>query len=156
MNRHTVILVAAVLAAPAAASASAVHVDARDYPAAGAGRVAFEQMERALVRGFDNICGDTFCEGEYSNLRALQLRCAVKRDDGTVTGCLWSFAGSYADVARNDPVPEVNARTYACALPVVAGTPLSWMLTELSGEEAVDTPLPGSGRTSYEALTDCL
>jgi hypothetical protein len=132
------------------------HVDARDYPAAGQGEAAFAVMERALVRGFDDICGDTFCEGDYGNLRALQLRCAVSRDGGTVAGCLWSFAGSYAYVSPADALPSIEARTWACPLPVVAGTPLANLLERLSGLDALDTPLPGTGVSSYEALTDCL
>lgn len=135
---------------------SAGHVDARDHPSPGAGAAAFILMERALVRGFDDICGDTFCEGDYSNLRALQLRCAVTRGEGRVTRCLWSFVGSQAWVEGDRPVPEVDARTWACALPVTPGTPLSLLLSTWSTRDALDTPLPGSAASPYEALTDCL
>jgi len=133
-----------------------VHVDARDHPAPGEGAAAFDAMERALVRGFDYICGDTFCEGDHGNLRALQLRCAVNQTDGRVQGCLWSFAGSYAWVERDSPLPMADARTWACPLPLVPGTPLPVLLALLSGRDALDTPLPGSGRSTYDALTDCL
>lgn len=132
------------------------YVDARDYPFAGAGEAGFGVMERALVRGFDYICGDTFCEGDYGNLRALQLRCAVSRDGGTVAGCLWSFAGSHADVDPAEPAPRVDARTWACALPVVPGTSLGTLLDRLRGPDALETPLPGTDVSTYEALTDCL
>lgn len=136
--------------------APGTHVDARDYPAVGQGEAAFAVMERALVRGFDDICGDTFCEGDYGNLRALQLRCAVRSRSGVVAGCLWSFAGSYAYVSPTAALPEVDARTWACPLPVVAGTSLAALLGRLSGPDALDTPLPGTGVSTYEALTDCL
>lgn len=132
------------------------HVDARDYPGAGDGEAAFAVMERALVRGFDYICGDTFCEGDYGNLRALQLRCSVVRASGIVGECLWSFAGSHAYVSPTAALPEVDARTWACPLPVVDGTSLAALLERLSGPDALDTPLPGTGVSTYEALTDCL
>lgn len=136
-----------------------IHVDARDHPTPGAGEVAFAAMEHALVRGFDDICGDTFCEGDYGNLRALQLRCAVIQDTGGISECLWSFAGSHAWVSGGDALPEVDSRTWACRLPVVPGTGLPMLLALLSGPDALDTPLPCTGRacpSTYDALTDCL
>jgi len=135
---------------------ASVHVDARDYPAPGEGIVAFDAMERALVRGFDDICGDTFCEGDFGNLRALQLRCAVTAGDGQVRQCLWSFAGSRAWVEGQSPLPAVDARTWTCALPVAPGTPLARLLVLLSGRDALDTPLPGTGISTYDALVECL
>ncbi|GAB3063048.1 hypothetical protein [Stenotrophomonas tumulicola] len=137
-----------------------IHVDARDHPRPGEGEAAFAAMERALVRGFDDICGDTFCEGDYGNLRALQLRCAVTRNTGAVAECLWSFAGSYAWVNERDALPSVDSRTWACRLPVVPGTRLSVLLPLLSGPGALDTALPCSDPitcpSTYDALTDCL
>ncbi len=132
------------------------YVDARDHPAPGEGIAAFDAMERALVRGFDDICGDTFCEGEFSNLRALQLRCAVTVADAQVRQCLWSFAGSQAWVDGQSPLPAVDARTWTCSLPIAAGTPLSSLLVLLSGPNALDMPLPGTGTSTYGALTECL
>lgn len=135
---------------------SGAVVDARDYPRPGEGVAAFTAMERALVRGFDGICGDTFCEGDYSNLRALQLRCAVHQATGAVSACLWSFAGSYADIGDGSgPTPVIEARTWVCQLPVLPGTPLPVLLDMLSGHDALDTRLPGRGISPYEALTEC-
>lgn len=145
------------LLALAASWAPSGHVDARHHPSPEEGAAAFAVMERALVRGFDDICGDTFCEGDFGNLRAMQLRCSVDRAAGTVTACTWSFAGSYAFVLEGaGPAPVVESRTWACPLPVVPGTPLRLLLAALSGREALDTPLPGSRQSPYEALADCL
>lgn len=141
----------------AGAAQADTHVDAHDYPAPGQGAAAFAQMERALVRGFDGICGDTFCEGEYSNLRALQLRCAVRRRDGVVVRCLWSFAGSWASVDPATGEPQVQASTYACTLPLANGTDLSALLDAVgTGADALERPLPGTRLTAYHALVECL
>lgn len=140
----------------AAISPSSIHVDARDYPLPGQGIAAFAAMEQALVRGFDDLCGDTFCEGDYSNLRALQLRCAVAARSGIVTACAWSFAGSHATVIGNDPLPVVDARTWICRLPIAPATPLPVLLSTLSGRDALHTRLPGRDISTYDALTDCL
>lgn len=146
-------LLVGLLASPVEAGS---FVDARDHPAPGAGTAAFAVMERALVRGFDDICGDTFCEGDYANLRALQLRCAVEAGSGVVSACLWSFAGSHASVDPLRAMPQVDARTWVCPLPLAAATRLSDLLQALSGEGALDMPLPGSRVSTYDALTECL
>lgn len=136
---------------------AAVHVDARDHPAPGQGRAAFARMEQALVRGFDDVCGDTFCEGDYANLRALELRCSVVAGSGVVVACAWSFAGSAAWVDATDAAPRVDARTWVCPLPVGPGTPLPLLLSTLAeARDALYAPLPGSGISAYEALTRCL
>jgi len=61
-----------------AANAAPRYVDARDYPAPGAGAKAFDQMEASLIEGFNHVCGDTFCEGQYINYLPLRLTCSVR------------------------------------------------------------------------------
>ena len=34
-------------------------------------------LERGLAQDFDDICGDTFCEGEFTNLQSMAFRCSV-------------------------------------------------------------------------------
>ena len=70
------------------------YVDLIDYPHQEANWDRFFALEGRLQHGFDAICGDTFCEGEYSDIRALRLRCSVDAVRGTVHECLWAFAAS--------------------------------------------------------------
>ncbi|WP_295572433.1 hypothetical protein [Stenotrophomonas maltophilia] len=141
-----------------AAQAGPAFVDARDYPTSAMGHERFLAAERRLVRGFDNICGDTFCEGQYYNLWAMRLRCSVQRDTGVVGSCVWTFAGSDTRV-RNTGRIDVDLGSYACVLPVPPGTPLSQLLEVWetgSADDALHAPLPGTGQNTYDALVDCL
>ncbi|MEG2802581.1 hypothetical protein [Stenotrophomonas sp.] len=132
------------------------YVDARDYPRPGLGQAPMQAMEQALVRGFDNICGDTFCEGEYYNLQAMRLRCSVHVPSGRAGQCVWTFAGSQLAVDTATGAVTVDARDWACPLPLAPGTAWPQLLATLQGAEAIDTVLPGTGTTVYEGLTGCL
>src|SRR5689334_15397669 len=50
----------------------------------------------ALRRGFDAICGDTFCEGDFANLTTVALDCGGP--PGRVSACVWILGGSVASV----------------------------------------------------------
>ncbi len=140
----------------ARAAASARYVDARDYPGQGQGGARFRALEQALVRGFDDICGDTFCEGEYYNLQAMRLRCSVHAASGRVGECRWTFAGSNMAVEAATGAVTVDARDWACRLPLASYTPLPLLLDTLHGQDAIDALLPGTSTTVYEGLTTCL
>lgn len=144
--------------AAAPAPAGGPYVDARDYPTPAQGWARFRAVEALLVRGFDDICGDTFCEGEYSNLQALRFRCSVQQASGRVQACAWTFTGSTASVDSSTGQIEVDARTWTCPTPLLAGTPLELLLATLeqAREDALHTPLPGTPDSIYDGLTDCL
>jgi hypothetical protein len=139
------------------AQAAPAFVDARDYPDPATGRERFLAAERMLVRGFDDICGDTFCEGQYYNLWAMRLRCSVERATGVVASCVWTFAGSETWVQKDGRI-DVDHGTYACTLPLAPATRLEELLQvwQASGHEAIDAPLPGTTTSVYDGLTDCL
>ncbi len=132
------------------------YVDARNYPRPGQGHGPLSALEKALVRGFDDVCGDTFCEGEYYNLQAMRLRCSVQAASGNVGECVWTFAGSNMDVDAPTGRVVVDARDWACRLPLAPHTPLPLLLDALQGPQAIDTTLPGTTTTVYEGLTHCL
>ena len=52
-------------------------------------------MRGNLENAFADVCGDTFCGGDYNPIRPLTLTCSVKLSDGTLGSCLWTFAGAY-------------------------------------------------------------
>ncbi|AWH22636.1 hypothetical protein C1933_16150 [Stenotrophomonas sp. ZAC14D2_NAIMI4_6] len=138
--------------------AAGPYVDARQYPTSAAGHERFLAAERALERGFDDVCGDTFCEGQYYNLWAMRLRCSVHSGSGLLAGCIWTFAGSDTRV-RGDGRFDVDQGAFACALPIAAGTRLEDVLRAWEAapaREAIHVPVPGMPGSVYEALTDCL
>lgn len=93
----------------------------------GGGHERFLAAERQLVRGFDEVCGDTFCEGQYINLWAMRLRCSVEQATGVVVQCVWTFAGSDTWVKPSGLI-KVNRGRYACVLPLATGTRLETLL----------------------------
>ncbi|KRG49108.1 hypothetical protein ARC23_15360 [Stenotrophomonas beteli] len=141
-----------------AAQAAPVFVDARDYTGPGGGHERFLAAERQLVRGFDAVCGDTFCEGQYINLWAMRLRCSVERATGVVAQCVWTFAGSDTRVHTSGLI-TVDRGRFACVLPLAPGTRLEALLQAWEtgdGHDALRAPLPGTTGNTYDALVDCL
>ena len=146
-------------ASPISQGTGTTYVDAIDSYDAGTEVDAFFSAGGALRSGFDNVCGDTFCEGDYSNLEALRLACSVRSTTGTLRSCKWLFAGSYNDIDSKTGAITVHAKTYQCALPV-RGTAnqLSSVLNAPSanGDDAIHRALPGSTKSAYDVLVNCL
>ncbi|MEV5118716.1 hypothetical protein [Stenotrophomonas indicatrix] len=147
-------LFCALLAAPSAQAFP--YVDLIDYPHKEANWDRFFALEGRLQHGFDAICGDTFCEGEYSDIRALRLRCSVDAVRGTVHECLWAFAASDLEVSRNDGTVEARQPTWLCRLPLEPSTPVEAFHTALAARNPLHDPLPGTSRSTYDGLTECI
>ena len=135
------------------------YVDAVDYPDGEQGWDRFYGLTDRLTRDFDNICGDTFCEGEYSNIQSLRFWCSVERATGMMGECIWTLAGSNQQVDPDSGRIQVDARTWQCKAPLSRGTSVESFYTALEGSrpfDTIDAPLPGTGRSIYDGLTDCL
>lgn len=158
MNRFlaSVALVLAAASFPAGGTTAETFIDARSYPTPTAGRERFLALETRLVRGFDEVCGDTFCEGEYHNLQSLRFRCSVNAADGGVEECVWTFTGSTAQVDGSSGRIIVDARSWACPVPLAARTPLPILLQALEQDDPLHVRLPGTTTNLYEGLTGCL
>jgi hypothetical protein len=158
MRALKMIVLAGLMGLAGAAQAAPAYVDARLFPNQAAGWQRFLAVERALRQSFDNVCGDTFCEGEYSNLLPMRLRCSVHAASGVVQSCIWTFAGSAATVADDGRI-DVDLRSFACPLPVAAGTRLEDFLRALeqaAPDRAIHVTPPGSRISIHEGLIGCL
>src|SRR5262245_46502134 len=40
------------------------------------------ELRRRLRQDFDDVCGDTFCEGDFTNLQAMSFRCSASMRTG--------------------------------------------------------------------------
>lgn len=137
---------------------STTYVDMLDFVStSGADQDRYFAMTRALKQGFDDVCGDTFCEGDYSNLEALGFRCAVTSKTGKIRSCVWTFAGSYELVDAKTGAINVNAKTFTCTLPM-KGTAKNLLdaLTAPGAVPAIRRPLPGTTQSAYDALAGCI
>ena len=132
-----------------------VYVDAINYPDNEDGWGAFYDLERRLARGFDDVCGDTFCEGEYSNIQHLRYRCSVRAADGAMGECIWTLAGSNQEVDPTSGKVVVDGRIWQCKSPIMPGTTIGEFYRALAGREAIHARLPRGGGSIYDGLTDC-
>lgn len=117
---------------------------------------AWLMLRHQLSRNFDAICGDTFCEGDFSNIQSLRYVCSVHRVSGRIGSCAWSFAASEESVARRSGRISAQTPAWLCLSPLVPGTTIEGLLDALQGDEPLHAALPGSSRTLYDGLIDCL
>jgi hypothetical protein len=141
---------------PSAADAPPRYVDVYGYFTRDEQYEAWYRLTTQLRRDFDAICGDTFCEGDYSNIESLRLRCSVELATGRIGRCLWVFAGSNEDVDPDTGRIVVQAHVWRCRLPLAPRTTMDAFLTALSVPSPLYAALPGTATSIYDGLTDCL
>ena len=137
-------------------SSSAKYVRAVDSFTTQPAQDTWIAATAALRAGFDDVCGDTFCGGDYSNLQALRFECAVNAKTGALKTCAWNFAGSYDTVGAKGAL-TVNAKAFSCPVAVTGtASKLAGVLTAPGSVAAINRPLPGGTKSAYDALTSCL
>ncbi|OQP78207.1 hypothetical protein IA54_007030 [Xanthomonas phaseoli pv. syngonii LMG 9055] len=140
----------------AAGTPPPTYVDAVDWPANGEGWEAFIDLEQRLDRDFDNICGDTFCGGDFSDYQPLRFRCSVHRVTGVVRSCIWTFGASEVSVDPRSGYLRSDSRVWRCTAPLKAGTRLDEMYRVLAVANPLFKPLPGGAPPIYDGLIGCL
>ncbi len=115
------------------------------------------ELLQGLKQNFDDVCGDTFCEGDFTNLQSMSFRCSVSTRTGELKTCLWLFAGSYESVAASSGNIRPVARFFSCPV-AVTGTPHALLdaLLAPQGRGPLWAPLPGTTSSIYEQLGNCL
>lgn len=162
MLRHlpiVALVAAATLAATTASAQStarAAYVDPYDYFTTDAQYEAWYSLRARLAAGFDQICGDTFCEGDFSNITPLRFECSVQRGSGRIGSCVWSFAASSEEIVPATGRIEVLQPSWQCPIPLAPHTTIDALLAGLAGDDPLDTPLPGTTLSIYDALAHCL
>ncbi len=144
-------------AAFAGVAQAASYVDAVDYPDHEQGWHRFHDLERRMVRDFDDVCGDTFCEGDYSHIQPLRYRCSVERETGIMGECVWVFEASEQTIDPPSGDIAVDAPVWRCRTPLASGTHVEdFYLALKAGRGAIHARLPMNGRSIYDGLVDCL
>ncbi|HVH45430.1 MAG TPA: hypothetical protein VM925_23915 [Labilithrix sp.] len=112
-------------------------------------------VRSALKAGFDRICGDTICGGDYSNLTTVRLACSSTTKARKLKDCTWVLGGSIEYVAGATGKLSSEARVFTCKIPV-AGSAKSMLETlHGAGDDALHTALPATGKSFYDGLVDC-
>lgn len=133
-----------------------IYAEARDVLTTDADIEAWYTLLANLDRNFDDICGDTFCEGDWSNIQPLRLRCSVETSTGVLGRCVWIFAASDEALDPATGRYSVTTKNWRCRAPIAPLTTLREFLDALAGDAPLYAPLPHSGRSIYDGLADCL
>lgn len=143
----------------APADASSLHfIDVGDYLRAPLEADKWARLLAELRRDFDEVCGDTFCEGGYSNYQSLRFRCSVERASGILGGCSWVLAASDEEIAAGTGEIEIYGKLFHCAMPVRPATSVDALIAALAAPDIqpIRAPLPGTDRSLFDGLADCL
>lgn len=138
---------------PPAAKQSYTDLETFSWNAGEAEGSAWSQTTRRLVDRFDDVCGDSFCEGEYPDITALRFACSVNVGTKRVSRCSWTFAAAELSVDAKGAI-VTNATTKRCNIEI--GAQASALATALQGDDPLDATLPGKTSSIYDALIGCL
>ena len=131
--------------------AQARYFDMTSYLTSDADFDAWSTFRDRLRQNFDDICGDIFCEGDYSNIQPLRYRCSVNRVTGRLAMCMWMFAGSNEEIEPATGEIAIQDMAWHCRTPLVAGTTAGELLAAMQGDGPLDAPLPIPTRRSTTA-----
>jgi hypothetical protein len=137
-------------------SAGAEYIELGEYLTRDADIETWYTAVNRLKQNFDDICGDTFCEGDYGNIESLSFRCSVEKHTGVIDRCVWVFAASNEEIRPSDGRILVDARHWRCRSPLTRHTRIGDLLAALSGPQPMRAALPGTTRSLYDGLSDCL
>jgi hypothetical protein len=115
----------------------------------------WEAVRASLVSGFDRICGETSCSGDYANLTTVRLACSSTMIARKMKDCVWTLGASVADVDRATGALTSRARTFECHVPVAGSAHGLLEALEAARGDALHAPLPGTGASFYDALVAC-
>ena len=132
------------------------HVDLIDYPRPEANWDRAFELEAALAGEFSALCADTLCEGDYSNYRVMQFRCAVLAHRGTVQRCVWVVAASELAVQPENGQVQADNGRWACRVELQPGVPVEVFHAALEAPGGLAAPLPGLDHGLFEVLRACL
>lgn len=139
----------------AATSPTPTYVEAAAYYTTAANQAKWTATYAALKLAFDNICGDTFCSGDYSDLQSLDFACAITKSTGNVKSCAWTFGGSYT-LVKSTGALDLSSKTWTC--PVAVHGTISQLISTVTGtadQDAIQRPLPG-GTSAYDSIAGCV
>jgi hypothetical protein len=143
--------------ADSADATATAYEDAEEYLQETGGFDQWVSLRTQMANDFYNVCGDTFCESDYSNLTPLNFSCAVTSKEGKIKSCQYIFAGSFQLVDAKTGALNITSKTFVCKVPAT-GTVKSLMtfLSAAGTTASIQRTLPGGTTTIYDALGGCL
>jgi hypothetical protein len=156
LTASSLAMVASPNAAAATTSSTANYIDIGSYLTTDADINAWYSAVGQLKRNFDDVCGDTFCEGDYSNIESLDYRCSVEKTTGIIGRCTWAFAASNEEVKASTGNILVDTQNWRCRSPLAPHTRAADLIAALNVNHPIRSILPGTSHSIYDGLVDCL
>jgi hypothetical protein len=115
----------------------------------------WDTLRAGLQKSFDDVCGDTFCSGDYSNLTTVGLVCSITQAN-YVKECNWTLGGSIEYVDGKTGAFTIDARIFPCTIPVKMKLDAFMNALDDGGDQSVRWELPGTGQSFYDGIGACL
>lgn len=132
------------------------YVDVSSYLQTDAQYEGWSHLRLGLARDFDAICGDTFCEGDYSNIQPLRYLCSVQASTGRIGMCAWVFAASNEEIDPATGRIVVQRMSWRCRTPLARRTTIDELIATLQVAHPLHQPLPRSSESVMDGLVECL
>jgi hypothetical protein len=115
----------------------------------------WQSVRASLNSGFDRICGDTICGGDYSNLATVRITCSSTSKALKLKECAWVLGGSIEYVDGRTGKLSSEARVFACKIPVAGSAKTMLDALQAAGDKALDAKIPATGKSFYDGLVEC-
>ncbi len=117
-----------------------------------------------LKASFDRVCGDTFCEGDFSNLTSMDITCSLNTKTEKLQACAWTFAGVNAEVDTATGIVDASNQMMAVCNLDVSQVPLQEFITAINESSkrspsvrgGMDVIFAGKSKSIYDQIADCL
>ncbi len=158
MNKTLLALAACLfsLSASAGSPPPPFHVDLGEYLQSGnrAGSDKYWAFVSQVRKDFDNICGDTFCEGDIHNWQVLSTDCSIQVGTERVRECHIVMAGSEQELNPTTGSYRLTRKELLdCKME------MNMSLKDFLKIEGLETEYKnGKGETTtlYNGLVDCI
>lgn len=108
-------------------------------------------LRTKLNNDFLDICGDTFCDGDYGAFQPVQLDCSMSKNTKKMAQCEWTFAASIEYVNGYSAKVTSDVGVVTCTIPV-KGLATDFVTAMAGGIQAV---VPGGTQTMYDYVSAC-
>ena len=131
-------------------------MDLGEYLESGArsGAGKYRSLVSQVRKDFDNICGDTFCEGDISNWQVLSTNCSIQLGTDRVRECHIVITGSEQELNPTTGSYKLTRKEF-----LECKADMNMSLADFLKMDGLETPYKnGKGQTTtlYEQLVECI
>lgn len=160
MNKTFFATLAGILSLSSLASAGSppppYHVDLGEYLESGAraGADQYRAFVHQVRKDFDNICGDTFCEGDIHNWQVLNTDCSIQVGTERVRECHIVITGSEQELNPTTGSYRLIRKEF-----LDCKAEMNMSLSDFQKIQGLETEYKtskGGTTTLYNQLVDCI